>query len=602
MINPTENPLLAFARNLPKISGIYKYFNEEDEIIYVGKAKNLKHRVSSYFLKSNQLNQKTRKLVSEIRRIEYAVVDTETDALLLENNLIKQYQPKYNILLKDDKTYPYICVTNERFPRVVATRILDRSQGKFYGPFASVIAMNTVIDLLRKLYPIRTCTYNLSAKNIENQKFNVCLEYHIKNCKAPCVGYQTETHYQADMVQIQRILSGKMTTIKTYFREKMQESAEKLAFEEAQVWKNKFDLLEKFQSKSLITNPNITNVDVFTIISDEHRAYYNFMHIEDGCITKIKTNFIRKKLEESDGEILRHVISDYLQAHETQRIIANIEPEEIELENVLIALPKIGDLKKLVEMSVKNALMFKKERTQSEEERKKYAHEKRIIETLQKDLNLVRKPKHIECFDNSNIQGTNPVSSMVCFKNGKAAKKEYRHYNIKTVVGANDFASMYEVVFRRYRRLLDEAQPLPDLIIIDGGKGQLSSATQALKDLNIYGQIPIIGIAKRLEEIYYPHDELPIHLHKKSESLTFIQRIRDEAHRFAITFHRQKRSQNNLKSGLENIEGIGKTTTEKLLKHFKSISKIREASEDEIAKIIGKHRATILAQELHKNR
>lgn len=600
MKKTSENPLLNIARKLPQSAGIYKYFNIENKIIYVGKAKNLKNRVSSYFLKSSQLNRKTRRLVSEIHHIEYAVVNTETDAFLLENNLIKEHQPKYNILLKDDKTYPYICVTNERFPRVIATRILDRKKGKFYGPFASVKAMNTVMELLRKLYPIRTCSYNLSTTNITRKKFKVCLEYHIKNCKAPCEALQTEEEYNADIIQIRRILSGKMSSIKFYFKTKMQESAQKLAFEEAQSWKNKFDLLEKFQSKSLITNPNVTNLDVFTIISDESRAYYNFMHIADGCIIKIKTNLIKKKLEESDGEILRHLISDYLQEFDSQRIITNISPQEIELQTVPILQPKIGDLKKLVEMSLKNGLFFKKEHTQQKEERKQYAREKRIVETLQKDLSLVRKPKHIECFDNSNFQGTNPVSSMVCFKNGKSSKKDYRHYNIKTVIGANDFASMYEVVFRRYQRLLDEAQPLPDLVIIDGGKGQLSSASQAFKDLEIYGQIPIIGIAKRLEEIYYPNDELPIHLNKKSESLIFIQRIRDEAHRFAITFHRKKRSQNNLKSGLENIDGIGKITIEKLLKHFKSLAKIKEANKAEIIKVIGKHRAIILINALKK--
>jgi len=586
-----KEALLERVRNLPMQAGIYKFLDSENQIIYVGKAKNLRNRVSSYFQK-NLDNRKTQRLVEEIVDFEFAVVDSESDAFLLENNLIKQNQPKYNILLKDGKTYPYICITRERFPKVLAIRDLDRTQGDYFGPFASVKAMNALLELIKNLYQIRTCSYNLSKANIEAGKFKVCLEYHLKNCQGACEGLQNEADYMHNIDLIRSLLKGKIQIAKNYFKEKMQLSAQNLAFEEAHSYKQKHDALENYQAKSMVANPSISDLDVFTISSDEKNAYYNFMHIEDGCITQIKTSFVAKKLDEDDSHILSHVILEFIEKPKS-RIVCNIEPD-IDLKYWNIHIPKIGDLKQLLDLSLKNVLFFRKERLTRQEQIKENSHAKRILETMQEDLRLLVRPKHIECFDNSNIQGTNPVAAMVCFKDGKASKKDYRHFHIKTVVGANDFASMFEIVRRRYRRLLDEAQPLPNLIIIDGGKGQLSAAVDALKDLGIYGQIPLIGIAKRLEEIYYPEDELPLYISKKSETLKLIQQIRNEAHRFAITFHRDTRSKNSLKSQLEEIEGIGEISKEKLLKKYRTIKKMQTVPIEELSELIGKNRAEIL--------
>lgn len=593
----TEEYLHNIVKNLPLDAGIYKYFDSEGTIIYVGKAKNIKNRVSSYFVNSSDKSMKTRKLVKEIRNIEYAVVNSEMDALLLENNLIKNLQPKYNILLKDGKSYPYICVTKEHFPRVLPTRQVDLETGTYFGPFGSIKAMNTLLELFRTLYTIRTCAFALTPKNIEQQKFKVCMEYHIKKCKAPCEKLQTEQEYQEDIKQIINILKGKIGAVKNYFKEKMLESAEKLAFEQAQMFKEKYEVLDKFQSRSMIVNPNISDLDVITISADEKFAFYNYMHIENGCITKIRTSEVKKKLDETENTILQHLILEY-KSNTDNRIITNIEAEP-ETANLLnISTPKIGDLRKLVELSIKNVLTYKKEKMQREAEKRESGTERRVLQTMRLELNLPRTPKHIECFDNSNFQGTNAVSSMVCFKDGRAAKKEYRHFNVKTVEGANDFATMYEVVFRRYKRLKEEDLPMPDLVIVDGGKGQLSSAMQALKDLDLYGKMPLVGIAKRLEELYYPEDELPIHLNKKSEALLLIQRIRDEAHRFGITFHRDKRSKNSLTSKLEEIEGIGEKTYQKLLSHFKSMAKMLEADEQELIDLVGNHKTQIILKEL----
>jgi excinuclease ABC subunit C len=598
METDNDHPLAEFVRNLPHEPGIYKYIDAEGVIIYVGKAKNLRNRVSSYFLKSNQHSLKTRRLVQEIHRIEYALVNSEMDALLLENNLIKEQQPKYNILLKDDKTYPYICITAEAFPRVMPIRSLDRTQGTYFGPYSSVKAMNTMLEMFRNLFTIRTCTFALTEKNIEAGKFKACLEFHIKKCKAPCEGLQKEEEYDLEIQQIKHILKGKIGIAKSYLKNKMQEAADNWAFEEAQQWKQKIDSLDHFQAKSLVANPNVTDLDVFTIHSDEKTAFYNYMHIENGCITRIKTSLVKKKLDEADATILRYILLEYIpNLSFTHRIISNIEPD-FDLSQFNISVPKIGDMRGLIELSLKNALYLQKEKMEQAEEYKENSTGIRMMETLQKDLNLLKLPKHIECFDNSNLQGTNPVSSMVCFKDGRPAKKEYRHFNVKTVVGANDFATMYEVVQRRYKRLKEENQPLPDLIVIDGGKGQLSSAVQALKDLGMYGLMPIVGIAKRLEEIYFPLDELPVHIHKKSEGLILIQRIRDEAHRFAITFHRQKRSQKTLESQLESIEGIGEKTIQRVLEKYKSVANIRKADPKELEEILGKHKAELLHQAL----
>lgn len=582
---------------LPSEPGVYKYYSAEGELIYVGKAKNLKKRVSSYFTKQKGVNRKTQKLVSEIHSIEFTIVNNEFDALLLENSLIKKNKPKYNILLRDDKSYPYICVTAERFPRIIAIRNMVPGLGTYFGPFASVKAMNNVFYLLRNLYHIRTCKYNLSEENIQSGRFKVCLEYHIGNCLGPCEGHQSEANYQEDIDQAVNILKGNLATPRNYFKERMQTAAEKLDFETAQVYKEKYELLEKFQSKSVVVNPNIADLDVFTIVTDEKYAFVNYLKVINGAVTVTKTVEAKKKLEEPEEDILTLVMVELRERYNSsaREVITNI-PLEIESERFQISVPKIGDKKKLIEMSVKNALYHKKERlSKTEENREK---ENRVVLQLQKDLQLKTPPMRIECFDNSNIQGTNPVASMVCFINGKPAKKEYRHYNIKTVTGPNDFASMNEVVGRRYKRLLEEEKPLPDLIVVDGGKGQLSASVDALKDLNIYGQVPIIGIAKRLEEIYYPEDPYPLHIDKKSESLMMLQRLRDEAHRFAITFHRDQRSKGAFTSQLDGIKGIGKNTADKLLKEFRTVGKIKQASEEELSALIGKDKARIIKESL----
>lgn len=584
---------------LPNEPGIYKYYNAERELIYVGKAKSLKKRVSSYFTKQKNVNRKTKKLVSEIRFIEFTIVNNEFEALLLENSLIKQNQPKYNILLRDDKSYPYICVTNERFPRIISTRKYIPELGTYYGPFASVKAMNNVYYLLRKLYQIRTCKYNLSEENIQKGKFKVCLEYHIGNCQGPCEGLQTEEDYMHDVDQAVHVLKGNLSVARNYFKEHMQAAAANLEFEKAQYFKDKNELLEKFQSKSLVVNPSINDLDVFTIVTDEKCAYVNYLKVVHGSVQVTKTVEIKKKLDETDEDILLLVMVELRERYqsESKEVVTNLGID-LDIKEIQISVPKIGDKKKLVEMSVKNALYFKKERlTTLETNRQK---ENRVVLQLQKDLQLKHPPLRIECFDNSNIQGTNPVSAMVCFINGKPAKKEYRHFKIKTVEGPNDFASMYEVVTRRYRRLLEEEKPMPDLIVIDGGKGQLSASVDALKDLDLYGQVPIIGIAKRLEEIYYPEDPYPLHIEKKSESLKLLQRARDEAHRFAITFHRDLRSKQAFSTRLEDIKGVGRASVDKLLKEFRTLSRIAAASEEELAEHIGMERARLVKTALRQ--
>ena len=554
-------------KRLPKDPGVYKFFNAEGTIIYIGKAKHLKNRVSSYFNKSAQHNRKTIKLVSEIRDLDFVVVNSELDALLLENNLIKNNQPKYNILLKDDKTYPYICITAEPFPRVFNTRQVTSSKHRYFGPYASVRTMNTLLELLRKLYTVRTCTFYMDVESIASKKHQVCLEYHINNCQGPCENHQSQEDYNKDIQQVIHILKGNIGIVKRHFKEHMQFASEQLDFEQAQQYKEKFDLLANYQSKSLITNPSISDVDCFAIIADEDYAYVNFLKIINGAISQTKSIEIKKKLDKSEEELLAHAILELREKFNSfsKRIISNIELSPF-LEGVDFHFPKIGDLKKIVDLSRKNALFFKKERLNTKVEQQQTRSKNFTLLQLQADLNLKDVPQHIECFDNSNIQGTNPVAAMVCFKDGKPSKKDYRKYTIKTVIGPDDFKSMKEVVYRRYRRLLDEKKPLPDLILIDGGKGQLSSACAALKDLELYGKIPIIGIAKRLEEIYFPEDQIPIHISKKSRSLTLLQRLRDEAHRFAITYHRNKRSANSLVSELDGIEGIGPKTVEILLK------------------------------------
>ncbi|GAB4332629.1 MAG: excinuclease ABC subunit UvrC [Flammeovirgaceae bacterium] len=580
---------------LPQEAGVYRFLNEDSEIIYIGKAKNLKNRVSSYFNKQGTYNRKTQKLVSEIRKIEFTVVDSEFDALLLENNLIKEHQPKYNILLKDDKTYPYICVTNEPFPRVFCTRNIEDKRQKYFGPYASIKTMHTLLDLFKQLFTLRTCTYHLSQENIEKKKFKVCLEYHLKNCKGGCEGLQSEKEYLADIQQVISILKGNLSPAKQYFKDKMMEAAEKLEFEIAETFKKKLELIQNFQNKSLIANPNIESLEVYAIVDGEEDAYVNFMGIRHGCLVETESVQIKKKLEESPAEILAFTIMDFRQKYKilSPKILTNLEVE-LEIPKTEIIVPKIGDLKKLIELSLKNVMYFKKERETAKIEVQKDKRKSYTLLQLKADLNLKELPHHIECFDNSNIQGSHPVAAMVCFKDGRPSKKDYRHFHVKTVVGANDFASMYEIVTRRYKRLLEEESPLPQLIVIDGGKGQLSSACQALKDLGLYGKVAIVGIAKRLEEIYYPEDSLPLHLNKKSRSLELLQKIRDEAHRFAITFHRDTRSANSLKSGLESLPSFGSITISKLLNHYKSMNGIREAGKESVIQLIGEKKANIL--------
>jgi excinuclease ABC subunit C len=580
-------------QRLPDSPGVYKFYNHENLLIYIGKAKSIKKRVGSYFSKSTGINRKTLRLVSEISSIDYTVANSEFDALLLENNFIKQNQPKYNILLKDDKTFPYICILRERFPRIIYTRKYLPEQGEYFGPYSSVVAMKNVLELTRKLYSIRTCSLLLSEANIEQRKFKVCLEFHLGNCKGPCENLYDEKSYREEIEQARHILKGNLNIVYQYFINQMKTAAAGMEFERAQRYKEKLDTLERFQAKSLVVNRELTDIDVFTVASTEEYAYVNYLQIKEGSIIYSKTIELKKKLDEPDEELLSFSVWELREQRNSDNtlIFTNIPivvPED-SIENIV---PKIGDKRKLIALSLKNALELKKEKEILREGKR--SKQREVLITLQKDLQLQSVPNVIECFDNSNIQGTTPVASMVRFVDGKPEKKGYRHFNIKTVEGANDFASMKEIVFRRYRRILDEAEILPDLIVVDGGKGQLSSACEALKELNIYGQVPIIGIAKKLEEIYYPEDPFPLHINKKSQGLLLLQHIRDEAHRFAITFHRQKRSKGQLKTEIQGLEGIGEKTAIKLLKHFKSVKKIKEASLEEIEGLIGRKKAEIL--------
>ncbi len=593
MATDIDDRLREVVQRLPDSPGVYKFYNDENTLIYIGKAKSIKKRVSSYFSKSSGINRKTLKLVSEIAAIDYTVANSEFDALLLENNFIKQNQPKYNILLKDDKTFPYICILRERFPRIIYTRKYLPEQGEYFGPYSSVVAMKNVLELTRKLYSIRTCSLLLSESNIEQRKFKVCLEFHLGNCKGPCEGLYDEISYREEIEQARNILKGNMNVVYQYFIKQMKAASASMEFERAQRYKEKLDTLERFQSKSLVVNREITDIDVFTITSTEEYAYVNYLQIKEGAIIFSKTIELKKKLDEPDEELLSFSAWELREQanSDNSQILTNIPivvPEE-DIENIV---PKIGDKKKLIALSLKNALEMKKDKEILREGKK--SKQREVLLMLQKDLQLQNPPVIIECFDNSNFQGTTPVASMVRFADGKPDKKSYRHFNIKTVEGPDDFASMKEIVFRRYKRILEEDEKLPDLIVVDGGKGQLSSACEALKELNIYGQVPVIGIAKKLEEIYYPEDPFPLHINKKSAGLLLLQQIRDEAHRFAITFHRQKRSKGQLKTEIQGLEGIGEKTAMKLLKHFKSVKKIKEASLEEIEIVIGRKKAEII--------
>lgn len=576
--------------SLPDSPGVYRYYNREDVLIYVGKAKSLKKRVSSYFNKQSQYNRKTEKLVSEIANIEFTIAPSEFDALLLENNLIKQNQPKYNILLKDDKTFPYLLIIKERFPRIISTRKYIPKQGEYFGPYTSVVSMKSVLELVRQLYSIRTCSLLLSEENIAERKFKVCLEYHIGNCKGPCEGLQDEKSYLEDVALARNILKGNLSVVENYFKQKMNEAAAALEFERAGLFKHKLELLEKFQVKSLVVNPKLTDIDVVTITSSEQHAFLNYLQIKEGAIIFSKNFEIKKKLDETDEEILSMIIAEIrAEYNSTNAEVYTNLPIEVKADDYENVVPQIGDKKKLVDLSLRNALYLKKEKEIDKEALK--SKKNKVLTILQQDLRLIQFPKIIECFDNSNFQGTNPVAAMVRFVDGKPDKKGYRHFNIKTVVGPDDFASMKEIVGRRYKRIMEEQGEYPHLIIVDGGKGQLSSACEALQELGLYGKIPIIGIAKKLEEIYYPEDPFPLHISKKSPGLLLIQRIRDEAHRFGITFHRLKRSNSTFVTGLEEIEGIGKKTADKLLAHFKSFKKIKEAPLEELIALVGQKAA-----------
>jgi excinuclease ABC subunit C len=582
-------------RKVPKAPGIYKYLNKEGTIIYVGKAKNLRNRVSNYFLSGNQHSLKTTRLVREIVDIEFVIVNNEYEALVLENSLIKENQPKYNIMLKDGKSYPFIIITNERFPRVLSTRRVNPKDGEYFGPFTSGRAMYNVLGLIKKLYKIRSCTLSLSKKNVDAGKFKVCLEYHIGNCKGPCQNFQDEPDYLGDIAQIRHILKGNLAPVRAHFRQAMETASEAMQFEMAHVFKEKLESLESFQTKSLVANPKITQTDIFTIVSDDNKSFVNYMKIDEGMIKQSETIEVVRKLEEEEAEILSLVMFNFRKKFQSTSttILTNIKVDA--WENVELVVPLIGDKKKLIDLSLKNVEFFRK----ANQEPVTTPTDK-VLAQLQQDLKLEKEPRHIECFDNSNIQGTNPVASMVCFKNGRPSKKDYRKFKIKTVVGPDDFSSMKEIVGRRYARLQEEQSELPDLILIDGGKGQLAAACDALKELNLYGQIPIVGIAKRLEEIYLPNDPYPVHIHKKSMSLKLIQRVRDEAHRFAITFHRDSRSKGQTTSELDGIPGIGEKTRKILLTQFGSVQRIKNASITELAQFIGLSKAQGIVRALNK--
>jgi excinuclease ABC subunit C len=585
-------------KNIPQKPGIYQFWSETEELIYIGKAKNLKNRVSSYFNKDNfRVNAKTRILVSKIRKITFTIVDTEIDAWLLENSLIKKHQPKYNVMLKDDKTYPWIIIKNEKFPRIFWTRRIIRDGSTYFGPYASLGMMHTILSMIKEIYPLRTCTLPLTRENIHSGKFRVCLEYQIGNCKGPCQAHQTEDDYNHSISDIKEILNGKTGTVIRRLKNQLEESVSGLNFELAHNLKQKLDMLDNYQSKSTIVSSSITDVDVFSIATDDKHAFVNFLKVMNGTVIQTQTLEIKKRLDESDEELLSIAITEFRSRFDSssKEIIIPFELE-IPDSGIKFTIPKLGEKKKLLELSQKNVAYFKRDKLDQYEKLNPGLKTDRLLAQMMKDLRLNQLPVHIECFDNSNFQGKFPVSAIVVFKNAKPSKKDYRHFNVKTVEGSDDFATMEEAVFRRYRRLLDEEQSLPQLIVIDGGKGQLSSAIKSLKLLGIEKQVTIIGIAKRLEEIYYPGDQYPLYLDKKSETLKIIQQLRDEAHRFGITFHRKKRSIATLASELESVPGIGKTSAEKLLRQFKSVKKIKEANKEALMEILNKNQIDALIE------
>ena len=597
-MNPTT--LALQIQTLPDGPGVYQYYDKEGKILYVGKAKNIKKRVASYFNKIHD-TAKTNVLVKKIVTIKHIVVPTETDALLLENNLIKTLQPRYNVLLRDDKSYPWLCIKKEPFSRIFATRRMVKDGSEYFGPYTSFKTVNTILELIKELYPLRTCNYDLSENNIESGKFKVCLEYHIGNCMGPCEGHETVENYQKQVDAIREILKGNFKESMKDFKRVMTNLAANMHFEEAQKIKEKIEVLENYQSRSTIVNPKITNIDVFSIVSDESAAYINFLQISHGSIIRSHTMEIKKKLDETDEELLELAI---VELRERFQLLSReiIVPFPVDLGSTIkITVPQLGDKKQILDLSIRNAKFYRIEQLKQLQIVDPDRHTKRIMAQMQKDLRLPVEPRHIECFDNSNIQGTNPVAACVVFKDGKPSKKDYRHFNMKTVEGPDDFASMTEVVYRRYKRLLDENEPLPNLIIIDGGKGQLSSALKSLDELGLRGKIAIIGIAKRLEELFYPGDSIPLYLDKKSETLKIIQQLRNEAHRFGITHHRDKRSKAALNSSIESIPGIGEKTMLTLIQHFKSVKRLKLATEKEISDVIGMSKAKKIVEFYNNN-
>jgi excinuclease ABC subunit C len=585
---------------LPDDPGIYQFFNKEGTIIYVGKAKNLKKRVSSYFNKEHHDSGKTEILVRHIADIRYMVVETEEDALLLENSLIKKHQPKYNVLLKDDKTFPWIIIRKERFPRIYYTRKLVRDGSAYFGPYTNMKMVYAIIELVNGIFKLRNCNLVLSEENISKGKFRVCLEYHIGNCLGPCEGFQQEDEYNESIRQIREVLKGNIQSVISYLEELMMRHAQVLEFEKAHGIKERIALLEQYRSKSVVVSPTVHNVDVFTIIDRDKSAFVNFLHISNGSIIQTHTAELKKKLSESAEELLSIAISDIRirYASQSKEIITNIEPQD-EIPGVTYAIPKIGDKKHLVSLSVKNLMYYIREQELKHDKLDPSHRVDRLMNQMMKDLRLTEQPRHIECFDNSNFQGSFPVGAMSVFRDGRAAKSEYRHFNIKTVTGPDDFASMEEVLTRRYSRLMEEGGTLPQLIVVDGGKGQLGAAVKALDALGLYGKTAVIGIAKKLEELYFPGDSVPVYLDKKGETLRIIQQLRDEVHRFGITHHRNRRSKQFTGSELATIKGIGETTAMDLLRHFKSVKKVREAGLDELVKLIGNAKAKLVYDHYH---
>lgn len=588
-------------QTLPNKPGVYQYYDKNGKILYVGKAKDLKKRVSSYFTKNHETG-KLRVLVSKIADIQTIIVDTEFDALLLENNLIKKYQPRYNVMLKDDKTYPWICIKNEAFPRIFKTRKLVKDGSEYFGPYASVTLCHALLELIRELYPLRTCNYDLNQKNIATNKYKVCLEYHLGNCLGACEGLQSEEEYRKNIQSIRKILKGNFNEVVNFMTEQMKEFSEQLNFEMAQMIKEKIELLKSYQAKSTVVSPIVGNVDVFTIVSDNSFAYVNYLRVNKGAIIQSHTSEVKKKLDETDEEILEEVIIEILERygkHSSEILLPfNLE---MEIPNIKIVVPQIGDKKRLLDLSKRNAVYYRLEQLKQIKITDPDRHVKRIMAQMKSDLRMPKEPRLIEGFDNSNIQGAHAVSACVVFRNGKPSKKEYRIFNVKTVEGPNDFATMEEVIYRRYKRVLEEGAELPQLILIDGGKGQLSAALKSIDRLDLRGKVTVIAIAEKLEELFFPDDPIPLYLDKSSETLKILQQVRNEAHRFGISKHRNKRSKATYQSELDGIPGIGEKTIQDLLRKFKSVKRIKEASQEELIEIIGKSRAEKIQNHFHSN-